>query len=128
MKNFLLFLSIISFSLNSCIGEEEKQNLDINVTGRVMNESGLGISNVEIYIRRGNIGHYIATSYSDYEIITTTVNGNYKYTVKNDTYVYQICCELPSGYSSVTPKCKQVDHTIINSHKVPNVINFELKK
>lgn len=128
MKKILFLLLIAVISLYSCRGEGEKQNLDISVSGKVMNEKGIGVSDVTIYIQRGKIGNYAATVYSNYETIKSDINGNYKYIVKNDTYVYKICCELPSGYVLVTPGCKEVDHSIIDSHTIPNIINFELKK
>ncbi|HRP90221.1 MAG TPA: hypothetical protein PKX92_09285 [Edaphocola sp.] len=128
MKKILFLLLIAAISLYSCRREGMKQNLDISVSGKVMNESGTGVSNVTIYIKRGKIGNYAATVYSNYEMIKSDINGNYEYTVKNDTYVYKICCELPSGYVSVTPGCKEVDHSVIDSHTIPNIINFVLKK
>ena len=119
---FVLFL----FTFLNC-RNEEKQNLDISVSGKVTNQNGTAVPNVKVHAYRGKIGKYGPTIYSDYEFVTTDSNGNYKYTVKNDTYRYKICCEVPSGYTTVTPGCKEVDHSIIDSHTVPNVINFTLK-
>src|SRR5690606_17599883 len=119
---FVLFL----FTFLNC-RNEEKQNLDISVSGKVTNQNGTAVPNVKVHAYRGKIGNYAPTIYSDYEFVTTDSNGNYKYTVKNDTYMYKICCEVPSGYTTVTPGCKEVDHSIIDSHTVPNVINFTLK-
>lgn len=130
MKNTIILFLILITSLNflgNCRGDGEKQNLDIYVSGKVTNKNGAGISNVNIYFQRGKIGNYAATVYSNYETVTTDNNGNYQYTVKNDTYVYKICCGIPSGYISSTPGCKEIDHSIIDSHTTPNVINFTLK-
>lgn len=106
----------------------KEQNLDISVSGRVSNELGEGVSNVEIRISRGKIGNYAATIYSDYKTIRTNNKGEFHYVVENDGYVYQICCGLPSDYKLVTPSCKKIDHRIINGHTTPNIINFTLKK
>lgn len=123
----LLFLFMTSLALLiGCRGDGDKQNLDINVSGKVTNQNGTGIPNVKVHAWRGKIGNYGPTIYSDYEFVITDNNGNYSYTVKNDTYIYKICCEVPSGYTSVTPGCKEVDHSIIDSHTIPNVINFIL--
>lgn len=127
MRNiiFICTLFIIStISLNSCRSDNEKQNLDINVFGNV---SGTDLSIVKIFIQRGKFGNYAPPNYSNFETIYT-VNGYYKYVIKDDGFTYQVCCELPDGYSYVTPGCKEVDHTIINSKTIPNQINFILKK
>lgn len=83
---------------------------------------------MKIHALRGKIGNYAATNYSEYESVITDNNGNYSYTVKDDYYVYKICCEVPSEYTNVSPHCQEVDHSIIDSHTIPNNINFTLKK
>ncbi|ATA72921.1 hypothetical protein CGC49_06305 [Capnocytophaga sp. H4358] len=120
------FLLAICCAILGCSSKE--QDLRIYVSGKVSNESGEGISNVKIQILRGKIGHYAATRYSNYETIHTNHKGEFNYTIQNDTYVYKICCELPSGYESVTPSCKEIDHSIVNGGTIFNVISFKLVK
>ncbi|WHF52096.1 hypothetical protein QGN23_02185 [Chryseobacterium gotjawalense] len=129
MRNTIILFSILIISLiflSNCRGDGDKQNLDIHVSGKVSNDKGVGISNVKIYFQRGKWGNYAPPIYTTFETVTTDNNGNYQYTIKNDSYVYKICCELPSGYNSVTPRCKDIDYSVIHSHTIPNVINFTL--
>lgn len=123
MRFVLLAIFCVILSCNT-----KEQNLDISVSGKVSNESGEGVSNVEIYISRGKIGHYAATRYSDYKTIRTNSKGEFHYIVEDDGYVYRICCGLPSDYKVVTPSCKKIDHSIINGRTNHNTINFTLKK
>ena len=95
---------IILLSFISCHKEEE-QNLDISVTGRVVNQSNVGVGNVTIYIQRGKPGNYSPTNYVQYQTVTTNASGNYNYLVQDDSYPYQICCDIPAGYSSVDQSC-----------------------
>lgn len=125
-KIVILLICVFLITLLQNCRNDEKQNLDISVSGKVTNQNGTGIPNVKVHAWRGKIGNYAPTIYSDYEFVITDNNGYYSYTVKNDTYQYKICCEIPNGYTSVTPGCKEVDDSIIDSHTIPNVINFTL--
>jgi hypothetical protein len=107
LKNFLLLCLVINLSLTSCQKDDERKNLDITVTGRVTNQNDVGVGDVTIYIQRGD--------------------GNYHYIVKNDNHSYKLCCGIPQGYTSVDEFCKFVNHNIINSQTVPNIINFKLE-
>ena len=120
----LLIIAILTLNCTS----NEKQNLDISVTGKVTNQNNVGIPGVSIYVKRGLPGYYVATSYENYEILTTDSSGNYSYIVKNDNYSYRICCGTPSGYTIVGNWMVDVDQSIINSHTVPNVINFRFTR
>jgi hypothetical protein len=120
----LLIIAILTLNCTS----NEKQNLDISVTGKVTNQNNVGIPGVSIYVQRGLPGYYVATSYENYEILTTDSSGNYSYIVKNDNYSYRICCGTPSGYTIVGNWMVDVDQSIINSHTVPNVINFRFTR
>ena len=110
----------------NCSRNNEKQNLDINVSGKVTNQNNIGVGNVSIYVNRGNIGNFAATIYDQYETVVTNSAGDYSYLVKNDNYKYKICCGIPSGYSIVGESCIEVDQSIVNSRTVPNNINFKL--
>lgn len=125
MKKILLLFVIATLSLN-CSGNDEKQNLEINVTGKVTNQNNVGVGNVTIYVQRGKTGNYVATAYTQYETVITNSSGNYSYLVKNDTYNYKICCGVPTGYLIVGESCTEVNQNIVNSHTVPNNINFKL--
>ena len=125
LKKILMLFLIATLSLN-CSGNDEKQNLDINVTGKITNQNNVGIGNVTIYVQRGKTGNYAATVYAQYETVITNSSGNYSYLIKNDFYNYKICCGVPTGYSIVGESCTKVNHNIINSHTVPNNINFKL--
>ena len=125
-KKILILFAIAILSLN-CSKNDEKQNLDINVTGRVTNQNNIGVADVTIYIQRGALNsNYGPTNYNNYETVKTNSSGNYQYLVKNDSYSYKLCCGIPTGYTNVDEFCKFVDHSIINSHTVPNIINFKL--
>jgi hypothetical protein len=63
----LLIIAILTLNCTS----NEKQNLDISVTGKVTNQNNVGIPGVSIYVQRGLPGYYVATSYENYEILTT---------------------------------------------------------
>jgi hypothetical protein len=126
MVKKILMLFIIATLFLNCIGNDEKQNLDINVTGNVTNQNNTGVGNVTIYVQRGKIGYYAATVYEQYATVITNSSGNYSYLVKNDTYKYKICCGVPIGYSIVGKSCIDVNQNIVNSHTVPNNINFKL--
>ena len=125
VKKILMLLVIATLSLN-CSVNDEKQNLDINVTGKVTNQNNVGVANVTIYVQRGKIGIYAATIYEQYETVITNSSGNYSYLVQNDTYNYKICCGVPTGYSIVGESCLEVNQSIVNSHTIPNNINFKL--
>lgn len=125
VKKILMLFVIATLCLN-CSGNDEQQNLDINVTGKVTNQNNAGVGNVTIYVQRGKIGNYAATVYEQYETVITNSSGNYSYLVKNDTYNYKICCGVPTGYSIVGESCTEVNQSIVNSHTVPNNINFKL--
>jgi len=125
VKKILMLFVIATLNLN-CSGNDEKQNLDINVTGKVTNQNNVGVGNVTIYVQRGKIGNYAATVYEQYETVITNSSGNYSYLVKNDTYKYKICCGVPTGYSIVGESCTEVNQSILNSQPVPNNINFKL--
>jgi hypothetical protein len=120
----LLIIAILTLNCTS----NEKQNLDISVTGKVTNQNNVGIPGVSIYVQRGLPGYYVATSYENYEILTTDSSGNYSYIVKNDNYSYRICCGTPAGYTIVGEWIVEVNQNIIDSHTVPNVINFRLTR
>lgn len=126
MVKKILVLFIITTLCFNCSGNDEKQNLDINVTGKVTNQNNVGVGNVTIYVQRGKTGNYAATVFQQYEIVTTNSSGNYSYLVKNDTYNYKICCEIPIGSSIIGESCTEVNQSIVNSHTVPNNINFKL--
>lgn len=127
MVKRIITLLIIAILTINCT-PNEKQNLDISVTGKVTNQNNMGIPGVSIYVQRGLPGYYVATSYENYEILTTDSSGNYSYIVKNDNYSYRICCGTPSGYTIVGNWMVDVDQSIINSHTVPNVINFRFTR
>ncbi|MCK8143438.1 carboxypeptidase-like regulatory domain-containing protein [Flavobacterium sp. I-SCBP12n] len=127
MKKILILFIVATLSLN-CSSDNEKQNLDINVSGRVTNESNVGVGNVTIYIQRGKIGNYTATVYEQYETVLTNSSGNYSYLVKNETFQYKICCGIPTGYSIVGQSCTDVNQSIVNNQTVPNNINFKLSQ
>ena len=120
----LLLITILTINCTP----NEKQNLDVSVTGKVTNQNNVGIAGVSIYVQRGLPGYYVATSYVNYETLTTDSSGNYSYTVKNDNYNYRICCGTPAGYTIVGNWIVEVDQSIINSHTVPNVINFRFTR
>jgi hypothetical protein len=124
-RMFLLF--IITILTINCT-PNEKQNLDISVNGKVTNQNNVGIPGVSIYVQRGLPGYYVATSYENYETLTTDSSGNYSYTVKYDNYSYRICCGTPTGYTIVGNWIIEVDQSIINSHTVPNIINFRFTR
>ena len=126
IKKISLIFAFVIFGLISC-STSETQNLDINVSGKVTGQNNEGLEAVTIHIQRGKIGQFAATSFNNYQTTTTDESGNYKYVVKNDTYVYRICCEIPDGYTIVGQSCKEVDHTIQNSQTIPNVINFKFE-
>ena len=122
-----MLLAIITLNLN-CSTNGENQNLDINVIGKVTNQNNIGVGNVTIYIQRGPLNSsYGPTNYNNYETVKTNSDGNYQYLVKNDSYSYKLCCGIPTDYTSVDEFCKFVDHSIINSKTVPNIINFKLE-
>ncbi len=125
MVKRILLLFVITILTINCSPNDEKQNLDISVTGKVTNQRNIGIAGVSIYVQRGLPGNYVATNYNNYEILTTDSSGNYSYLVKNDTYCYRICCGTPAGYTIVGDWIVDVDQSIINSHTIPNVINFK---
>jgi hypothetical protein len=128
LKKLLILSIAITWSLTSCQNDDD-QNLDINVTGKVINQNNIGVGDVTIYIQRGDLNsNYGPTNYNNYETIKTNSNGDYQYLVKNDRYSYKLCCEIPVGYTSVDEFCKFVNHTIINSQTVPNNINFKLEE
>ncbi len=128
LKNFLLLCLVINLSLTSCQKDDEQKNLDITVTGRVTNQNDVGVGDVTIYIQRGALNsNYGPTNYISYETVKTNSNGNYHYIVKNDNHSYKLCCGIPQGYTSVDEFCKFVNHNIINSQTVPNIINFKLE-
>jgi hypothetical protein len=122
-KVILIFVVTITLS---CSKNEEKQNLDINVTGKVTNQNNTCVGDVTIYIQRWKTGNYVATVYEQYQTVITNSSGNYSYLVKNDTYNYKICCGIPTGYSIVGESCTNVNQSIINSQTVTNNINFKL--
>lgn len=126
MGKKILMLTIISILFLNCSINDEKQNLDINVTGKVVNQNDFGMEGVKIYVQRGKVGYYAATNFETYEILTTNASGNYNYIVKNDTYVYRICCGVPTGYIIVGDGIKNVNHNITNGQTIQNVINFKL--
>ena len=126
VKKILMLFLIAILSVKCSKNDNEKQNLDINVTGKVTNQNNVGILGVNIYIERGKSGNFVGPNYTTYETLTTNADGNYSYLVKNDTYTYKICCGIPSGYTISGDNCKAVDHSIINSQTVPNNINFKL--
>ncbi|MBC7555512.1 MAG: hypothetical protein H7195_00960 [Chryseobacterium sp.] len=128
MKNYkiLIFLSVLIYCV-SC-RNEEKQNLDVNVSGNVAKQNGVSISDVKILITRGKTISYFPAIYKAFDSLNTEKNGNYSYIVKDDGYEYKICCGVPQGYSSVSPNCKDVDKSIVNSHTIPNIINFTVTK
>ena len=128
MVKKILMLIVIATLNTKCSKNDEKQNLDINVTGKVTNQNNVGIENVTIYIQRGKTGNYAATIYEQYQTVITNSTGNYSYSVKNDTYNYKICCGIPTGYSIVGESCTNVNQSIINSQTVPNNINFKLNQ
>ncbi len=125
VKKFLILFVTATFFLN-CSTSEEKQNLDINVTGTVTNQNNVGIEGVTIFVQRGKPGGFVATQYNTYDTLTTNSNGSYSYLVKDDNFSYQICCGIPAGYTISGSNCTAVDHSIINSHTIPNKIDFEL--
>lgn len=128
LKNLLLLFVTINLSLISCQKDDE-QNLDITVTGKVTNQSNVGVGDVTIYIQRGALNsNYGPTNYISYETVKTNSSGNYQYLVKNDKHSYKLCCGIPSGYTSVDEFCKFVNHSIVNSKTVPNIINFKLEQ
>lgn len=127
VKKFLILFVTATFFLN-CSTSDEKQNLDINVTGKVTNQNNVGVEGVTIFVLRGKSGGFVATQYSTYETLITNSNGNYSYVVKDDNFRYQICCGIPTGYTISGSNCTAVDHSIINSHTIPNKIDFELIK
>lgn len=96
------------------------------MTGTVTDQNNIGVAGVTIYIQRGKSGGYVATQYKTYETLTTNSNGSYSYVVKDDNYNYQICCGIPISYTISGANCTAVNHNIINSHTVPNKIDFEL--
>lgn len=124
-KKFLILITIANLNLTAC-QTDEKQNLEINVNGKVSDQNNSGVGNVTIYILRGKTGNYAATVYNQFQTVNTNDSGNYFYLVKNDTYTYKICCSIPSGFTSIEETCKVFDHSIINSQTVPNNINFKL--
>ena len=129
MLKKLLFLSVIvTLNFTSC-QNDDGQNLDINVTGKVTNQNNTGVGDVAIYIYRGDINYnYGPTHYHIYDTIKTNSSGDYQYLVKYDSYSYKICCGVPAGYTSVDEFCKFVNHNIKNSQTVPNIVNFKLTK
>lgn len=126
-KKILWLLTIATLFVN-CGTNIEQQNLDIYVTGRVINQNNYGIPGINVYVQRGKWGNYVGPSYENYEILTTNASGNYNYTVKNDTYVYRICCGVPPGYTLIGEGCKDVNHSIFEGHTLPNNINFKLNQ
>jgi hypothetical protein len=124
-KKIIMLLVIATLSLN-CSTDHEGQNLDISVTGKVTNQNNVGIIGISIYVYRGRSGNFVGPVYELYETLTTNSNGNYSYLVKNDTYTYEICCGIPFGYFISGDNCQSVNHNIIDSHTIPNIINFRL--
>ena len=128
MKNYFLFIfASISIFCTSC-RNEEKQNLDVSVSGKVSNQNKTGVTDVKILVTRGKTVTYFPAIYKSFDSLTTDKNGNYSYIVKDDGYEYKICCGIPSGYSSVSPNCTDVNKSITDSHTNPNIINFTLTK
>jgi hypothetical protein len=126
-RKILILFIIMSLCFISCQNDDE-QNLDISVIGKVTDQNNNGIADVSIYVQRGRTGNYVATVYNQYVTLTTNSSGNYSYLVKDDTYNYKICCDIPSGYTINSESCKAVNHSIISSQTVPNIINFQLNQ
>ena len=126
-KLFILLLIIITnLNFSSC-QNDKGQNLDINVNGRVTDENNNGVANVIIFILRGALNTGVGpTNYYNYTTVTTNSTGNYQYLVKDDGYDYELCCGIPSGYTSVDEFCRYVNNSIIHGHTIPNFINFKL--
>ncbi|SFH76981.1 hypothetical protein [Halpernia frigidisoli] len=128
MKNYIIFIFASIFIFCTSCRTEEKQNLDVNVSGNVAKQNSVSISDVKILITRGKSITYFPAIYKAFDSLTTDKNGNYSYIVKDDGYEYKVCCGVPQGYSSVSPNCKDVNKSIVNSHTVPNIINFTVTK
>lgn len=123
----LIIFSNLLFNCSSDNNNNSKQNLDIYVSGRVTNGYETGIANVTINIMQG--GGYYGPSSTLQATILTDRNGYYSYIIKNDNYGHDICCVLPNGYDVInSDSCKMVNTNIIDSKRVPNVINFILRQ
>lgn len=122
-KSILLLLTI-SVILISCY---KPQNLDISVTGQVLDQNNRGVANVTIYIDRGVRESMWPASYNKYDSVLTNLDGKYSYLITEYKGYYKVCCKIPSQYSTLDQFCKEVDQTIIDGKTIPNIINFRLK-
>ena len=127
IKKMVLLIVFAALSF-SCSTNGEEQNLDIYVYGIVKDENNVGVGNVTIYIQRGKYGNYGPTSYTAYDSVVTTSDGNYSYIIKEFHYNYRVCCGIPPGYSIEEGNCTDVDDSIIDSKTIPNYIDFQLVK
>ncbi len=121
----LYFLLAIILIFASC---NKEQNLDTTVIGEVINHNSIGVANVTIYIMRGksNPDNWWPANYQKYDSVLTNAVGEYYYLIKHDTYSYQICSTVPSGYSKVDEFCKKVTKVLEMANPAPNIINFKL--
>ena len=119
----IALLLIASFSLISCY---KPQNLNITVSGQVLDPRHRGVANVTILINQGLRVNMWPVAYEKYDSVLTDSEGRYSYLITEHRYYYEVCCKIPSQYSTVNIFCKEVDKTIIDSKRVPNVINFKL--
>ena len=127
VKRLFILVTIMNLSLTSC-KKIEVQNLDINLSGKVLDQNGNGVANVTINIDRGKWGNFTGPLFQQYQAVTTDISGNYSYLIKDDGYTYRVCCKAPFGYSFSSESCVDVNHSIVNSRPVPNNINFTLRK
>ena len=119
----IVSLVIVSFSLISCY---KPQNLNITVSGQVMDPRHRGVANVTILINQGIRVNMWPVAYQKYDSVLTDSEGKYSYLITEHRSYYKVCIKIPPQYSTVNIFCKEVDKTIIESKRVPNVINFKL--
>jgi hypothetical protein len=123
MLKLISILILSSVTLVSCY---KPQILDISIAGRVIDENDKGVPNVTILIDRGTRESMWPVSYNRFDSVITGANGEYSYLITEYNYYYNVCCRVPSQYSTVEPYCKEVERTIIDSKTVPNIISFRL--
>jgi hypothetical protein len=125
MRNIII--TILALSFFSCKKQTAEQNLDITVTGQVVDQNNNGFQNATILVSRGKGGLFVNPTYEKYDSVKTNVQGMFNYVVKKDEYTYQICCAIPSGYNGVTGNCLKVQLEVSNGVAVnPPALVFKL--
>ena len=122
----ILFLSVtISCLFTSCY-KDKNPNLDIKISGQIMDVNSGGIANVTVYIDKGKSGNFMASTFSRYDSVLTNSEGKYFYLIKQKQFhgSYRVCSDTPPGYSKLEIMCKVVEVEYLKDGMIPNVINF----